>query len=236
MTDIEVLKFDIMKQLKEFNRGDKVVIVLDSLGNLASKKEVDDAESGKSVADMSRAKAIKSLFRMVTPHLNLLNIPMVVVNHTYKSMSLFPVDVVSGGTGSYLSADNIYIISRNQIKEDDKVSGYKFTINVEKSRHVKEKTKIPITVTFDEGISKYSGLLEVAVEGGFVSGEKAGKSMVYWDPNNDTGNKYKEPDTNSIAFWGPILKDPEFKKYIKDRFAAAGGDIIKEELTDVPTE
>ena len=59
---------------------------------------------------MSRAKQVKSLFRMVTPHLSLKDIPMVVVNHTYKEIGMFPKDIVGGGTGSYYSADNIFII------------------------------------------------------------------------------------------------------------------------------
>jgi RecA/RadA recombinase len=97
LTDIEQLKFDIMQQLADVNRGDKLIIVLDSIGNLASKKEVEDALEGKSVADMSRAKQVKSLFRMVTPHLNLKDMPMIVVNHTYKEIGLFPKDIVGGG-------------------------------------------------------------------------------------------------------------------------------------------
>ena len=74
ITDIEQLKFDIMAQLEEIKRGDHVIIVVDSIGNLASKKEVDDALSEKSSADMTRAKQLKSIFRMVTPHLNLKNV------------------------------------------------------------------------------------------------------------------------------------------------------------------
>lgn len=97
LTDIEELKFDIMKQLQSVERGEHLIILIDSIGNLASKKEVDDALDGKSVADMSRAKQVKSLFRMVTPHLNLKDIPMVVVNHTYKEIGMFPKDVVGGG-------------------------------------------------------------------------------------------------------------------------------------------
>jgi hypothetical protein len=100
ITDIEQLKFDIMQQLdaKEgIVRGDHVIIIIDSIGNLASKKEVDDALEGKSVADMSRAKQIKSLFRMVTPHLTIKDIPMIVVNHTYKTMEMYSKDVVGGG-------------------------------------------------------------------------------------------------------------------------------------------
>jgi RecA/RadA recombinase len=71
ITDVEELKFDIMKQLKDLQRDDQVLIIIDSIGNLASKKEVEDAMNEKSVADMSRAKQLKSLFRMITPHLTL---------------------------------------------------------------------------------------------------------------------------------------------------------------------
>lgn len=89
VTDVEQLKHELTVQLQQIEKGDKIIIVIDSIGNLASKKEVDDAADGKSVADMSRAKQIKSLFRIVTPHLTLKDIPMIVVNHTYKSMELF---------------------------------------------------------------------------------------------------------------------------------------------------
>jgi hypothetical protein len=97
VVDIEQLKHDIMGQLTNLERDDKIIILIDSIGNLASKKEVEDAIDGKSVADMTRAKQIKSLFRMVTPHLSLKDIPMVVVNHTYKTMELYSKDVVGGG-------------------------------------------------------------------------------------------------------------------------------------------
>lgn len=97
VTNIEELKHDIMTQLENIERGDKVCIIIDSLGNLASKKEVDDAIEGKSAADMTRAKQLKSLGRMITPHLTLKDIPLIAVNHVYKEMGLFPKDIVSGG-------------------------------------------------------------------------------------------------------------------------------------------
>ncbi len=97
ITDIEQLKFDIMSQLNEVKRGERVILVVDSVGNLASKKEVEDALNEKSVADMTRAKQLKSLFRMVTPHLNLKDIPMIVVNHIYMEQGMFPKAIVSGG-------------------------------------------------------------------------------------------------------------------------------------------
>ena len=97
ITDVEKLKFDVVNQLEAIERGERVIIVIDSVGNLASKKELEDAINEKSVADMSRAKALKGLFRMVTPYLAMKNIPMIAVNHTYQEIGLFPKAIVSGG-------------------------------------------------------------------------------------------------------------------------------------------
>ena len=97
ITDIEELKFDIVNQLENIEREDHVIIVVDSIGNLASKKELEDAMNEKSVADMSRAKALKGLFRMVTPYLTMKNIPLLAVNHTYNTIEMYSKAVVSGG-------------------------------------------------------------------------------------------------------------------------------------------
>ena len=228
LTDIEQLKFDIMQQLQEVNRGDKLIIVLDSIGNLASKKEVEDALEGKSVADMSRAKQVKSLFRMVTPHLNIKDIPMVVVNHTYKEIGMFPKDIVGGGTGSYYSADNIYIIGRQQEKDGTEIVGYNFIINVEKSRYVKEKSKIPISVSFDGGISKYSGLLDLAMESGHVVKPTNGWYAKVDQKTGEIGDKKRIADTSNAEFMESILKDPKFKEFIKQKYEIAYGNIMGE--------
>jgi hypothetical protein len=81
--NMEEFKFDVINHLENMTRGDKVIFVIDSLGNMSSKKEIDDAKSGNSAQDMSRAKAMKSLFRMITPYLVKFDIPMVAVNHVY---------------------------------------------------------------------------------------------------------------------------------------------------------
>jgi len=238
LTDIEQLKFDIMAQLADLNRGDKLIIVIDSIGNLASKKEVDDALEGKSVADMSRAKQVKSLFRMVTPHLNIKDIPMIVVNHTYKEIGMFPKDIVGGGTGSYYSADNIFIIGRQQEKEGTEVIGYNFIINVEKSRYVKEKSKIPVSVSFDGGISKWSGLLDLALESKHVVKPSNG-----WYSKVDVDGviedkKYRIKDTDTKEFWMPILNQKSFRDFIEDKYRVASGNIMQgdiDETFDVET-
>jgi hypothetical protein len=94
---LEQLKFDISKRLESIERGDKVIIFIDSVGNLASKKEVEDALDGKSVADMTRARVLKSLWRIVTPHLTTKDIPCIAVNHTYQTMEIYSKAVMSGG-------------------------------------------------------------------------------------------------------------------------------------------
>ena len=228
LTDIEQLKFDIMQQLQEVNRGDKLIIILDSIGNLASKKEVEDALEGKSVADMSRAKQVKSLFRMVTPHLNLKDIPMVVVNHTYKEIGMFPKDIVGGGTGSYYSADNIYILGRQQEKDGTEIVGYNFIINVEKSRYVKEKSKIPISVSFDGGIQKYSGLVDIAIEGKFVSKPSPGWYAKVDQKTGEIGDKVRFDATQTDEFWQPLLKSESFKEFVNEKYGIAYGNIMGE--------
>ena len=229
LTDIEQLKFDAMQQLQGLERGDHLIIVIDSIGNMASKKEVEDALDGKSVADMSRAKQLKSLFRMITPHLTLKDIPMVVVNHTYMEIGLFPKAIVGGGTGSYYSADNIYIIGRQQEKTGTEITGYNFIINVEKSRHVREKSKIPVEVSFTGGISRWSGLLDIALESGHVIKPSNGW---YTRVDGVTGEiedkKWRQKDTDSKEFWLQVLQDKTFSDWIKNRYQVAHGNMLTE--------
>ena len=220
ITNVEELKFDMISQLEGLERGDKVVVVIDSVGNLASKKELDDAINEKSVADMSRAKALKGLFRMVTPYLNMKDIPLLAVKHTYKEIGLFPKDVVSGGTGIYYSADNIWILGRQQDKQGTEIKGYHFVINVEKSRYVKEKSKIPISVSWDGGVQHWSGLLDVALTGNYVAKPSNGW---YCRVDKSTGElmepKVREKETLNESFWKPIIEDTDFKQYLTNKYS-----------------
>ena len=217
--NIEELKFDLINQLEEIDRKDRVVVVIDSIGNIASKKELEDAINEKSVADMSRAKQLKSLFRMTTPYLTMKDIPLIAINHTYKEQSLFPKDIVSGGTGVYYSADNIWIIGRRQNKKGTEITGYDFVVNIEKSRYVKEKSKLPISVSWEGGIEKYSGLLEVGMALGYVTKPKVGW---YARVDQETGEveekNFREAQTLSEEFWEPMLSNPAFKESVKKMF------------------
>jgi len=213
--NVEDLKFDIIKQLEEIDKKDDVMILIDSIGNLASKKEVDDALKENSAADMSRAKQLKSLFRMVTPYLTFKDIPMIVINHTYQEIGLFPKQIVGGGTGSMYSSNAVWIVSRSQEKTGTEVTGWNFTINIEKSRFVKEKSKIEINVSYNGGIDKYSGLLENALEGGYVIKPSNGW---YSRANVNNDKKFREKETHSDEFWNTILKDTDFPNYLEKKY------------------
>jgi RecA/RadA recombinase len=227
ITNVEELKFDVINQLEAIERGDKVVVVIDSIGNLASKKELDDAINEKSVADMSRAKALKGLFRMITPYLTMKNIPMIAINHTYQEIGLFPKAIVSGGTGIYYSSDNIWILGRRQQKTGTEVTGYDFVINVEKSRFVKEKSTIPISVTWDGGIEKYSGLIDVALAGGFVTKPKNGWYATVDKKTGEVSTSKRLKETMNAEFWNPILENEDFQNFIKNTYTIG----YKSELT-----
>jgi RecA/RadA recombinase len=226
ITNVEELKFDMMGQLEGLDREDKVIIVIDSIGNLASKKEMEDALNEKSVADMSRAKALKGLFRMATPYLAMKNIPMLAVNHTYMEIGLFPKAVVGGGTGIYYSADNIWILGRQQDKKGTEIQGYHFVINVEKSRYVKEKSKIPITVSWDGGVRSYSGLLDVALAGNYVTKPSNGWYARVDRETGEVGGKVRYDQTLEKEFWDPIFAETDFKEFVKKQYSIGYKDQV----------
>lgn len=217
--NIEQLKFDLIKKLEAIERGEHVIIFIDSIGNLASKKEVEDALDEKSVADMSRAKALKSLFRIITPHLSTKNLPCIAINHVYQEIGLFPKAIVGGGTGIYYSANQIFIIGRSQEKgSDGEIDGWNFTLNVEKSRFVKEKSKLPILVTYDGGIDRWSGFEEWALEFGFMT--KSGQWYQLINPETGEVNekKFRRKDFTDEMFES-LLNNESFKKKIEQKFS-----------------
>jgi len=230
---IEQLKFDISKRLEEINRGDHVIVFIDSIGNLASKKEVDDAADEKSVADMSRAKQIKSLFRIITPHFTTKDIPCLVVNHTYMEQALYPKTIMSGGTGPMYSANTVFFIGKQQEKDGTEVVGYNFIINVEKSRYVREKSKIPVTVRHDGGISRWSGLLDMALESGHVIKPSNGwYSRVSKDTGEVEDQKFRATQCDTKEFWVPILSTLTFQTWVKEKYQVANGSILSDSDID----
>lgn len=233
---VEQLKFDVVKRLEQIKRGDHVFILVDSLGSLASKKEVDDANDEKSVADMSRAKAIRSLLRIITPHLTMKDLPCIVINHVYQEIGMFPKTVIPGGTAVTYSANQIFVIGKAQEKEGTELAGYKFTINIEKSRFVREKAKLPFTVLYEKGILKWSSLFDLAIESGhIVKANQGWYNLIDMETGEVIEPKRRAKDIEGDdKFFVQLIKDEEFKKYVESKFklsnpvmeTSAGGDNI----------
>ena len=229
--DVEELKFDIIHQLDQLDKKDKVIVVIDSIGNLASKKELEDAQNEKSVTDMTRAKSFKGLFRMITPYIKMKNIPCLIVNHIYMTQEMFSKPVVSGGTGVMLSSDNVWIIGRQQDKVGTEIQGYHFIINIEKSRFVKEKSKIPISVSWEGGIDRYSGLLDLALEYGTIVKDGHFVRLTDLETGNVQENKIR-PKNITNEYWDALIKYQPFYDFIKNKYTLSMSPMINNNQTE----
>ena len=213
---VENLRNEISAQLDGLVRGDKLILLVDSIGNVASHKEMSDAEDDKAAADMgSRAKALKSLFRVITVKSKIKDIPIVMINQTYSSQGMFPKDVMSGGSSGMYAADSVIFLTRAQEKQGTDIAGYTFTMKVEKGRRVKEASKLKFTALFDKGVLLYSGLLDIALATGHVIKPSVG----WYAKASDQSRKYRESEIQeSNEFWQDILADEKFQKACKKLF------------------
>jgi RecA/RadA recombinase len=228
---IENLKFDIAQKLDQIKEaGDKVVIFIDSVGMLPSKKEIDDAMDAKAVADMTRAKALKSFARVIANQCDIIGIPLIIVNHLYKTMDTYSPDVVSGGTGLYLASQDILVINRAKVKDGKDHVGYQFKIRIEKSRIVPENAIIPFTVRFDRGISKWTGLFEIAkATGDIYAPVKGWWARKFNDGSPEEKLRLKEIEANEAEFYKGLFERTDFLKNVKKYYTVSHGKLLIEE-------
>jgi len=149
--------------------------------------------------------------------------------------SMFPTKVVAGGQGTMLAADNVFILGRQQDKDGTgasaELNGYNFIINVEKSRYVKEKSKIPITVSFDKGIRRWSGLFDLAIEGGYITAVTS-KTYQVTDPKSGElfgGTKRKAVLEDDGESWKWIFSNTDFATWLNDKFSVSHGNLIQDD-------
>lgn len=237
VTNIEELKFQTKAILDNIELGDKAILFIDSIGNLASKKEEDDAADGKSVADMSRAKALKQYFRIVTPHLASKQICMVAVNHTYQEIGMFPKTIMGGGTGARYSGNHIIYVSKSQEKDGTDLLGFVFKLIIEKSRFVREKSIIPIVVEFEKGIRKWSGMFDIACELGWITSPSKGwYSVVDKQTGEIEDKKYRRADIeHNDEFWKTMF-DKGLNEDIKLRYQYQDDEVIEDNISDLDND
>lgn len=142
--------------------------------------------------------------------------------------------VVTHNTGIMYACSNCIIVSKSQVKQGTDTIGFNFNLNITKSRFAREKSRIPVTVTFDGGINKWSGLLEMALSAGFVAKPSNGwYQKVDMETGELIGNKVRLADTNSAEFWDSILKDPKFEAWVEKTFMIANTKMIADDVNDI---
>lgn len=211
--NLDLLKNDIVPQLEQIKRGERVFVMIDSLGNLSSLKEFNDALEGKSTQDMTRAKMLKSLFRMITPQINMLDIPLFAILHTYQTQEMYSKTIISGGTGAQYSANVALIVSKRKNQQDKEEGGKEFVITVDKSRFVKEGQRFPIAIPEDGKLKKWTGLFDLALECGYIVKD----GMKYSVPSiPDFEKAWKKDIQNSEQFWKMMFAKTDMMKVIED--------------------
>jgi RecA/RadA recombinase len=197
---IEDFKTQMCKVIDKYRQIPKdermpLLVVLDSLGMMTTRKEAEDSLSGKEKKDMTRPGAIRSVFRTITLDAALLGITILMTNHTYEVIgSYVPTKEMAGGGGLKYAASTIVFLSKAKDRDSQKeVVGANVTCKLVKGRLTKEDKKIKTNISFETGLNRYEGLLPIAHEAKLV--EKKGNKWVFPNCNPAFENAIKKNPT-----------------------------------------
>ena len=142
-----------------------LLLVLDSLGMLSTTKEIEDTQDGKETKDMTRAQIVKAAFRVLTLKLGKAKVPLIITNHTYDVIgSMFPQKEMGGGSGLKYAASSIVYLSKRKEKDGTEIIGNIIHCKNYKSRLTKENKVVDVRLTYDKGLDRYYGLLDLALK------------------------------------------------------------------------
>ena len=213
VTTVQEFRTQALKVLDRYMQQDVDVrrpmfMCLDSLGMLSTTKEVEDTAEGKETRDMTRAQVLKAAFRVLTLKLGRAKVPMVVTNHTYDVVgSMFPTKEMGGGSGLKYAASSIVYLSKKKEKDGTEVVGNIVHCKNHKSRLTVENKMVDVRLSYDKGLDRYYGLLELAE-----------KHNIF----KKVSTRYELPD-GSKQFGKTIMNDPEtyFTDEIMDQLKEA---------------
>lgn len=185
----------VIDKYTEMKEKDRVpmMLVLDSLGMLSTSKEVEDSTEGKETRDMTRASTIRGAFRILRLKLGKARVPMIVTNHTYQGMGLFPTTEMAGGGGLKYAADSILMLGKSKDKDGKEVVGNFIRGKMFKSRLSKENAEAKMRLSYTTGLDKYYGLLDLAEKYGVIK---------------KVATRYEMPDGTKV-FEKAIYQTPE---------------------------
>ena len=215
VTTVQEFRTQAIKVLDSYlaqNEADRkpLFMCLDSLGMLSTTKEVEDTAEGKETRDMTRAQVLKAAFRVLTLKLGRAKVPMVVTNHTYDVVgSMFPQKEMGGGSGLKYAASSIIYLSKKKEKDGTEVIGNIIHCKNQKSRLTVENKMVDVRLTYDKGLDRYYGLLDLA--------EKCGVFK-------KVSTRFELPD-GTKQFGKTILNNPEtyFTEEVMEKLNEAAG-------------
>jgi RecA/RadA recombinase len=189
-----------------------LMMVLDSLGMLSTTKELEDTAEGKETKDMTRAGIIRATFRVLRLKLAKAKVPILVTNHTYAAIgSMYPTQEIAGGGGLKFAADQIATLSKRKEKVGDEVVGNVIHVKMWKSRLSRENKIVDVLLTYDGGLDRYYGLLDMAERYRVIK---------------KVSTRYEMPD-GSKHFGKTIYENPE-KFFTKELLDAINEGVKKE--------
>ena len=212
-----------------------MMMVLDSLGQLSSTKEMEDTAEGKETKDMTKASILKATFRVLNLKLAKIGVPLLVTNHVYDVVGAYiPTKEMSGGSGLKYTASTIVFLSKKKDKDGTEVIGNIVKAKLVKSRLTKENAMVEVKITYSTGLDRYYGLLDIA--------EK-------YDIIKKVSTRYELPDGTKV-FGKAINEEPQkyFTKEVLDKIdeacrkeflygqEGAVGDKSMEEFEELATE
>ena len=217
---INATRIEILTILEEIKKDDKAIIVVDSLGNLLSDKEMKDQYKDDAPVDMTKAKDLKKFFRQIAIELMVKNVPCIVVNHEYSSLDLYSRQVQQGGTGPAYNSSVIVSMSKSKEEEgsgtNKEIVGSGMRCTSVKNRMAREKMVVRPVIDYNKGLSLYSGLFDLAVSTGNIVSPKVGWYAYKEDidaPEFDkenpkgwvTGKRKRDFNSSSSDIWETIL-------------------------------
>lgn len=234
---VEQFRKELVKLIEAYdkNKDPKIFVVLDSLGNLSTEKEMNDVVNDTGKKDMTRASTVKSTFRVIALKLAQKGIPLLLTNHTYSEIgAMYPKEIMSGGRGVTYISSTVAFLSKAKDKEGTEQVGVKLRVKLPKSRLTVENSQVTTQLNFKTGLNRYYGLVELAEEAGIFTKE---------------GNRYLLPDDKKY-YEKAIYKDAQsfftedilnkIDEYAKSKFTYQGGqtdeELIDEEITEDESE
>jgi hypothetical protein len=183
-----------------------------------------------------RAKQYSAASRILQKIIANNNAAMLITNHSYEkpgaNPNVPPIEIPKGGNGFIYMVSYMLGIKKYAVKEEQKSVldnsnekikvGNRMVFTTMKNRFVPEGMTAEAFINFKEGLLPYQGLLEDAVQYGFI--EKAG---VRWSIKHN-GKSVFTKDLYTPEVWEPIL--PELDKKVSEdiQYASYGQEITND--------